>query len=315
MKLGLVLGLLLVLLAPSARAEGPRRAWSLPDTSGLACAGNGLFLTVHDAKTDGTKRALRQPRVGLYWLPDAKRNAPARWRSLTIEWPRPLGAGSDLESVARLPGTSSFLMAESGGRDKQGQVFNRVFAVDLAAASAQPRLLGVTTFPVEIVNVEATAVWRQGERLFFLFAERGDGDRGSAIQWAELALDPLRIGPVRGSVPVKPPAPAGPRTRAVAALTLDETGAIFVASTRDGGDAGPFASAVWRVGRVQPAGEGIELAIDAAPTAVAIVDGFKVEGLSFCAGPEGESALWGAIDDELHGGGIRALPRRDRPAP
>jgi hypothetical protein len=316
----IILKLLLVLIAACAQAsstyaQGPRRAWSLPDTSGLACAGPGMFVVVHDAKTDGTKRATRSPRVGLYWLPDAKRNVPARWQTLPVDWPRALGPGSDLESVARLPGSSTFLMAESGGRDKQGQVFNRIFAIDLSVAPVRSRLLGVATFPVEIVNVEATTIWRMGDRFFMLFAERGEGDRGSAIQWADLALDPLRVGPVRGAVAVKLPAPVGPRTRAIAGMTLDDAGQIFVVSTRDGGDGGPFASAVWRVGRVQAAGDGIDVALDPAPSSVAVIDGFKIEGLAFCSGPDGDNVLYGAIDDELHGGGVRPLPRRDRSAP
>jgi hypothetical protein len=81
----------------------------LPDISGLAWIGGDLFLAVHDAKNPEEDD---RPRVSLVELPKSPTGLTRQTMELT--WPEPQGLSSDLESVARIPGTALMLLVESG---------------------------------------------------------------------------------------------------------------------------------------------------------------------------------------------------------
>ena len=82
---------------------------SFPDLSGLAWVEGDTFLAVHDAKNP---EELDRPRVNLLKLPQSLDGIA--WTTLSLSWPGPLGPSGDLESIARIPGTDSFLLVESG---------------------------------------------------------------------------------------------------------------------------------------------------------------------------------------------------------
>ncbi|MEP0546966.1 MAG: hypothetical protein ABJF88_08540 [Rhodothermales bacterium] len=279
---------------------------ALPDLSGLAWVEGRTFLAVHDAKVPD-EAALS--RVSLIELPHA--GEPLRWTPLAVTWPG--GAPShDLESIARVPGTDTYLLAESGNH---GSAFERIFVADLVRGPASDTLeiREAADWPVPVYDVEGTAVTRVGGTLYFLFAERADGKPGTEIAWARLTLDPLTLEGIE-RVPFQSPDPSGPGVRHISALDVDEEGHIYAASAYDPDhDGGPFRSAVWRVGVIKPDGEEhAALILTETPEHLATLDGMKVESLTLQPSTTGADAGGGTVlivgtDDEDYGGVVRPL--------
>lgn len=299
--------LLLLLLCAGAGGCGPSApdvADQPPDLSGLAWLDGDTFLGAHDAKVPG------RPRVSLLRLPagaDAK-SQRLRWEPVALPWPAP-GPAMDLESAARVPGTPFVLLAESGqASDKDGGQFRRLFLVE--HRDGRLRLRRTTEWPVPVQNVEGTAVARAGDRLVFVYAERAQGLKVTTIRWATITVEPaISFGPFR-EVTLPSPIPVGPQARPVTDIAVADDGAIYVASAVDpDADDGPYASSVWRVGRVGiGAGGEPEVTVDDRPHRVATADGFKIEGLAVRARPGGPHQVFVGTDDEHFGGALRPLP-------
>lgn len=295
--LALLLTLLVACNGPAVGVEPvePSGLRVLPGVSGLAWVEGDTFLVVHDAKTPDEDD---RPRVSLVELtPDA---APV-WTPLSVDWPVDGPPSHDLESIARVPGTSTYLLAESGNG---GSAHRRIFVVNLDVQRLTIR--EAVEWPVPVHDVEGTAVVRRGDALYFVFAERAHGDAGTQIFWAPLWLDPLRLG-AADSVRFSNPMGEREDARSVAALEIDDRGRVWVASTYDPGrDQGPFRSAIWGVGRftVRPGGERT-VRLHEQPELVATLDGMKVEGFTL----DGDGALVVGTDDEDFGGVLRRLPR------
>ena len=311
-KLGAPLSSVLVVcllgsLSACAFAELPSRpeqrpsslAPSSPDISGLGFVGEGDLLAVHDAK-GGSDRA----RVSRVYLPDTE--AVLRTDTVPVEagdrrWP-----GTDLESIAPIPGTSLVLMAESGGGREVGEPAPQIFLAEYRRGRLF--ILDATNWPVPVENVEGTAVASAAGNLVFLYAERADGRHSTRLRWATLSLQPLAFGPFRESE-------FAPRTskvanlRPVSAIDIDAEGVVYAASAVDPGNSGPFRSIVWRIGRLRADGHGQPLlALEARPRRLAVVDGLKVEGLAVRR-IAGKTEIVIGTDDESYGGVIRPLPR------
>lgn len=225
---------------------------------------------------------------------------------------------SDLESVTRIPpapgGESgapasppSFFLVESGSG---GEGFRRVFRAEYRDGETL-RLTHAANLPKSVQNIEGTAAYRVGERVMLLFAERGERELEARISWAE-------INPQGNSGELKPqpgagqsfrlPGLAGPTARQISDLSVDSRGWVYVASTLDPGDAGPFRSQVWRMGWLTVGRSGaLSLVVSPEPQLVAQVDGFKVEALATRELPDGRRQLFIGTDDEWYGGALRLL--------
>ena len=278
----------------------------LPDISGLAWIGGDLFLAVHDAKNPEEDD---RPRVSLVELPKSPTGLTRQTMELT--WPEPQGLSSDLESVARIPGTTLMLLVESGGAKRDGKPFQRIFLVE--HRDRQLEIVDVTDWPVPVKNIEGTAVARVGEQLIFLFAERAEGQRSTPLRWATLTLGPLAFGSFH-EVTFTSPGPTGPYARPVSAIEVDQTGRIYVASAFDPGNNGPFRSVIWRIGRMEADGSrGPQVMLDDRPQRLATLDGIKVEGLALREESASNPDIFIGTDDENYGGILRPLPsKRDR---
>jgi hypothetical protein len=285
---------------PAAPARAQRE--QLLDLSGLAWVEGDTFLAVHDAKNPEENE---RPRASLIRLPQA--GGSLTWETVPLAWPPPLGPASDLESVARIPGTQSFLLVESGESRAQARQFRRVFLVELRDRGFE--LVSHTELPAPVENVEGAAVARAGGRLVFVFAERAEGQMSTLISWAELQLQPLKLGAVRRA-PFRATGFAGDKIRPVSALEVDGRGRLYAASAFDpGDDGGPFTSVIWRIGRVNPGGNlKAAVIIERRPVRVARVDGFKVESLASRERAGGKIELFAGTDDENYGGTLRPLP-------
>jgi hypothetical protein len=264
---------------------------ALPPVSGLGCLPDGSLLAVVDTKNNAPAEAPRVIRVRLS-------GERPQWEPVAIEWPGPDGASNDLESVAAVPGTNSFLLVESGSF--QGR-FGRIFQV-----SPEGDLLRSGRLPRDVDNVEGSGVAEIGGRLVLLLGERGSG----TIRWADLDLSGTGIsfGEVR-SVRFQVPDPPGSNHREIAALELDGEGRLFATSTVDPGDRGPFQSVIWEIGGVEESDGGtVAVTLLPEPRRIGDVPDSKVEALAFCEGSDGRRLLFLGTDDEDFGGSIRPLP-------
>ena len=268
---------------------------SLPGLSGLAWVGDDRFVAVHDAKGEGDEA--KRNRVSLLRLPRGSRDGIVR-TPLAVRFPG--GVARDLEAASPIPG-GGLLLAESGQKGGSQRLFFARLVDSVLVIDAE------VPWPLSVDNVEAVEVGRVGDQLVLLAAERGRGQERTTLHWATLSLDPPRFGTFQT---IDWPAidPLGPRARAVSALTLDAGGRIYLASTLDPGEHGPFRSVVWRIGVLTADTDGRPQVRLGAAERIATLDGCKVESLAVRLLPDGGAQLFAGTDDEHYGGILRPLP-------
>jgi hypothetical protein len=270
------------------------------DISGLAWVEGNTFLAVHDSKYPEEKD---RPRVSLVTLPESAEGV--LWKTLSIEWPGPLGPAADLESIARIPGTNSYLLVESGEGVHAGQRYLRAFLVKVG--NSQVVLESYATLPDRLKNIEGSAVARIGDRLVFVCAERGDHRPRTEVFWTDLQLRPLKFGPLKSAY-FQPIGFSGKDRRPISAIDADSHGRLYVASAYDpNDDNGPFRSVIWRIGRLHADRRGVRLVLRATVQKLATLDGLKVESLAIRE-REGKIELFAGTDDENYGSALRPIP-------
>lgn len=273
----------------------------LPDISGLAWAGQDSFLAVHDAKNPEENH---RPRVSLLRLPQSLEGV--RWKTLQITWPPPLMESSDLESVARIPGTSLFLLVESGESFDNERRFGRVFVAELKDERLEIR--SFLQLPSTIINIEGSAVAKFGDRLVFVWGERGDGQLRTKLFWADLELETIKLGKPQQAY-FRPGRLGGKNWRPVSAIEIDDRGRVYIASAYDpNDDNGPFTSVIWHAGQVRmnPGGR-VSVNLFKTPRQIARLDGLKVESIAVRKSQQADFELFIGVDDENYGGAIRRL--------
>lgn len=310
---GLVAALATALLISTAaglpsRSQGVERARSLPDISGLVWLEEDLFIGVHDAKPSPGQPQL--PRISLVRLPQSNGKGVSG-EPLDLPVPNDGAPISDLESASRLPGTQSFLLAESG---QEGRQARRLFLASYR--NGRVTLDAQAPWPVPVTNVEATEVVEVGGQLLFVFAERADGRGQTRLRWAPMFLNPLRFGAFR-QVTYRGLDPVGDGARPIVALAAAADGTLYGASSFDpGNDGGPFRSVVWQIGRITADADG-QPRLELSPARrLATLDGLKVESLAVRESTQDGTQLFIGTDDENYGGILRPLPVRlttDRP--
>lgn len=302
--------------ADPARSQDIVQSSALLDISGVSWLEDDLFLAVHDGKASDEER--ERPRVSLLLLPadvtdppEFARSASAGlyYRDLDVVWPS--GESNDLESIARIPGTRRFLLVESGDDCSQ---FQRIFLSSISP-SWQLSIDEVVAWPsggsascAGVFNVEASAVFSIGAQLYFVYAERAEGEPHTELRWAKMELDPLRFGEfssVRFAARIKP----GAGVRPIVALDVDGAGRVFAASAYDSGeDNGPFRSMVSEIGRFRGAPRGTARFVPSGKFAdVATQDGFKIEGVAVRPADEGRGSIFAGTDDENYGAVLRQV--------
>ena len=287
---------------PSA-ASVPVQADPRLGISGMAPAGDGAFLVVHDAKSFEDGPRLSVLTVGA---------AGIGYRALDVDdWAHPDGRSSDLEGACAL-GDGTFLVAESGTWEGR---FGRLFHVRLTGGGAE--VLAAVRLPfardnapgVDGDNLEGLACVADGDRTLVLLGERGASEAYPAglVRWARFdastgALDVTDAG--RAGVPVSAPGDLVARGyRSVTGLHVAPDGALWAAASRDPGDLGPFDSVVYRLGRVER-GAAVPVVVEPGGAACAVA-GFKVEAVSAPALPGSTLSL--GTEDEALGGAWRPL--------
>jgi hypothetical protein len=270
----------------------------LLDLSGLAWLGGDEFVGVHDAKNPDE---LDRPRVSILTL--ASDSQGTLFRTVDLDWPEPLGASSDLESVAAVSGTTYILFAESG--DDNDPDFHRIFLATWDGESMA--IVDFVPWPVEVFNVEAIAVAAVGSGYTFVFAERAEGMPSTQIQWATFDPETLTFFGSFSSVTFENPDPDR-ANRPVVGMEIDSHGNVYVVSAFDPDvDDGPFRSSVYVAGRFVDEGNGPQLILNEEPVVVGHIDGFKTESVTVRE-IDGVVEVFIGTDDENLGNVLRPLP-------
>ena len=282
---------------PHSGSQGFRQSSDLPDLSGLVWLGGDRFLAVHDAKAVGESG---NPRVSLLSLPADSKGV--LWKPQALDF----GGlkSNDLESAARIPGTNDVLLVESGDNGNPG--FQRIFKARVE--DNRVRIVAVTTWPVSIHNVEASAVAALGDRFVFLFGERASTE----LRWAVFDPDTLSFGPIRSATFPNPDPSAF--NRPLVAMDLDSRGLIYIASAFDAEtaglpdpDNGPFASAVFCIGSLTEISGEPEVILFDTPQLKGTFHGFKVESVAVRESDEYGFQIFVGTDDENYGATLRLL--------
>ena len=260
----------------------------LPDLSGIEWISGNNFLAVHDAKFPSEKD---RPRVSIL---NMKNNGnEITWKHPEIRWPEKTDLSSDLESIARIPGTKSFLLCESGnGSGRHTRIFH-AFLEDENNITIKE----VMNWPVKIYNVEDSAVIKIKDQNYFVFAESAHGKTFTELKWAKLDLNPLRFGAfssVNYSAGIK-----GSGYRPVVALTATPDGDLYgVAAYDPNNETGPFRSYVSNIGQLRLTDKGVLVFIAANQFAKILEqEGNKIEGLTL-AETKNKKQLFAGTDDE-----------------
>ncbi|MDV2998723.1 MAG: hypothetical protein N5P05_000329 [Chroococcopsis gigantea SAG 12.99] len=282
----------------TTRADALSPVYQLPDLSGLAWVKDDLFVAVHDAKNSKENG----DRISLLTIPDRSRKLV--WQPQSINWPSPLGRSSDLESITRVPETSLFLAAESGGDRKKG--YTRIFK--LKYDRDRLSLIESINWPVNINNVEAITIAKIKDKYLFLYAERNDGQPGTTIKWASMTLNPWGWTQFQG-VEFRGPL-EGKNVRPITDMAVDSRNNLYIATAFDPDrDDGPFYSAVYQIGTIELNGEnGFQVNLYLQPNRIGGLDGLKVEGLTLQEKPGSQTKMFIGTDDEIYGGVLRQLP-------
>lgn len=297
------IAVMLITASHDARAvsQSKRAATSLPDLSGLAWVEGDTFLALHDAKNPDE---LSLPRASLVWLPSS--GSGVTWKPLDVDWPAPLGKSGDLESIARVPGTRYFLLAESGEGAHEGRRFGRIFLTELEGDDL--KVISFINWPIPVTNIEGMAAARINDRLVIMFAERADDRPSTKIHYADLQIRPLRLGAPRHTT-FRSVGFSGPMKRPVSAIEVDGRGRIYIAAAFDpDDDNGPFRSRIYEAGQVKNLRGRATVELYRAPRTLATLDGFKVESLAVRELPGRALELFAGTDDENYGGTIRPIP-------
>ena len=279
----------LIVRQPASSAPNPegQREWQLvghgitEGISGLALiaadANEASFVAVHDNKQPGEKRLSIVRRRG------------GRIEARPLAWtgePLPI----DLEAICRQPETASTFLALTS----RGSVYRFTLRSD-AEVSFDPTPVGVPN-SAEERQFESFDVQRIGTQTFACWAERGDTAALGVVFCSTFDPPTLTFGEPR-PLEVRAPWPAE-HTRHISDLRLLTDGTILAASAADPGNDGPFSSAVYIAGTLQPTADGPQLSTAEPATRLFTTTAHKIEAIELVPGPHG-GLLIGSDDENL----------------
>jgi hypothetical protein len=93
---------------------------------------------------------------------------------------------------------------------------------------------------------------------------------------------------------------------------VDSDGELYSASAVDNGDAGPFRSKVWRIGRLKTKHGDPDVKLLSQPELLATLDGLKAESLAIRETGDHQKELFVGTDDEFYGGVMRLIGPLER---
>ncbi|MDA7893381.1 hypothetical protein N9B38_00550 [bacterium] len=276
----------------------------LADLSGLAWIEGETFIGVHDAKTDDAE--ILKPRIAQLQLPQNLSGLAYEDRHLTFDGTTP----NDLESIAKIPGSTEYLLVESGDSMHDPSI-QRIFKATLR--NGELEIISQTQWPVKITNVEGTAVAKLGSVYVFVFAERAENQSSTDLCWVK--FEPVTMKFAKQVNRIKFSSPDSKRfNRVIVGLDIDNHGHIYSVSAFDAESAGlpnpdngPYASGVYKIGTIKLQNDAPTIQLYAKPIEHALVDGFKIESIAVRKTDSSQLQLFIGTDDENYGGTLRQL--------
>lgn len=283
-----------------------------PGSSGMEQIDDHTFIAVYDLKN-----FQKGPRIGLIQSYADSINVHAIEVS---NWQSDEGIPSDLEAICAIPGRShEFLMNESG--NWQGKL-GRIFHIKLDLESKSAKVLGVIKMPMINKNdigltgdqYEGIACILNTEQTYqIILAERGGSEAypHGLLKWANLDLDNHQLTfSDKGKAGIQVIAPGSwvneTSKRDITDLHIDKEGTIWAAASQDNGDAGPFNSVIYKLGRVNMDGE-VPFTINENLEVYKMLSGYKIEALSGPSSAAPSSNLSFGTEDEIYGGTWRPI--------
>ncbi|WP_410580944.1 hypothetical protein [Amycolatopsis sp. lyj-108] len=210
----------------------------------------------------------------------------------SIDWPGELPI--DLEAAEGVPGRAGeFIALASDGKGFHIKLKDR-----------RLKVLGAFQVPKGDPddNYEGFALKRVNDRLFAIWADRGQDARPATLYSSEFSVSKLSFKKPK-SVPFRVPYPATDvRHTSDVEITADDR--VLVSAASDPGDEGPFDSAVYAAGVLRSDGS---IALSPVPAKIGDFPGHKIEAMT-CLSRSCGSLLYGT-DDEAAGGRLRIATR------
>ncbi|MBO0352041.1 hypothetical protein J0895_23750 [Phormidium pseudopriestleyi FRX01] len=284
-----VLILLIALLSASTQWR-PVKTGILFGISGIALVENSLdemgcppatcFVIVHDNKIEGDGRIAILTVHGQ----DSLDYLPRPWPD-GAEWP------IDLEAIARVPDSddSAFMAVTSSGRvyhftlDSTG----KIQLIHIFSIPNLPENSNLEGFDLHLINGQLLAVW----------GHRGSSEDSGVLYWGWFDWNDYQISP-QGSALMTVPWPEED-VRHISDLKVNNAGILYISSSRDPGNDGPFDSAVYAAGLFSMNGDQIEFRPASSLAPLYPMKGHKIEALEFLPGLSGGKIL--GTDDENQG--------------
>ncbi|MBJ2176465.1 hypothetical protein JBL43_19600 [Aureibaculum sp. A20] len=280
-------------------------------SSGMEQLNDSTYLVVYDVKN--FKKGVRLATVV---LTDKSIDVlPIKVDAWGIE-----GISSDLESICAIPGKENeFLIAESGNwKGNLGRIFH--IQVDLSTRKA--KLLGSVKFPLLYRNDMDTTgdqyeaihclAYSENERIVIL-GERGGSKNNptGVLRWGLYNVQDHTLTMegqgLKGKAIDAPGNWTNPLLkRSITDMHIDTNGIIWASASEDQGDAGPFYSVIYKLGKTNPMNLQNPLIPFDNLTIGREIYGFKIEALS---GPQKEincTHTFGT-EDEIYGGVMRPI--------
>lgn len=241
------------------------------------------FLIVHDNKKRG------EPRAAIVTVKGTEQP-----QYTPLDWPKN-ALPKDLEAIAIVPGeTNQFLALTSAGKVYHIRLINSYSTIEVLKVFELPQMPNNSNF-------EGLALQRINGTLIAVWADRGKNKHPGILYWTALDLATYTFSKPVHSLSMTMPWPVDHR-RNISDIKIDSSGALFLTSTSDPGNNGPFASALYLAGNFQVRFGHITFIPSQPPVPLWRFNDHKVEAFDLLPGANG--GLIFGTDDENFGSSL-----------
>ncbi|MEH2325740.1 MAG: hypothetical protein V7K32_19685 [Nostoc sp.] len=238
------------------------------------------FLIVHDNKQKN------QGRLAIISIKG--KNQPEYF---PLNWPSNIELPIDLEALTSVPEKTkfSFIALSSSGK---------AYYIRLEPVKKTISIIKEFDLPgiIQGNNFEAFGLQNIDGKLVAIWGHRGEREQPATIFWGMFDLAKYQITLV-GSANLKVPFPSG-NVRHISDIKVDPVGIVYITSASDGGDDGPFQSAVYVAGYLGFRGNKIAWRQNSQLVPLYRSNYHKIEGIELVPGAEG-GVIVGTDDENL----------------
>ncbi|MEH1875117.1 hypothetical protein [Nostoc sp.] len=238
------------------------------------------FLIVHDNKQKN------QGRLAIISIKG--KNQPEYF---PLNWPSNIELPIDLEALTSVPEKTkfSFIALSSSGKAYYLRLEPIKKTISIIKEFDLPGIIPGNNF-------EAFGLQNIDGKLVAIWGDRGEKEEPATIFWGTFDLAKYQIT-LAGSANLKVPFPSG-NVRHISDIKIDPVGIVYITSASDGGDDGPFESAVYVAGYLGFRGNKIAWRQNPQLVPLYRSNYHKIEGIELVPGAEG-GVMVGTDDENL----------------